>query len=48
MKGSHGETNQSVHDINWGVFDHASHAPQLMSCVTDVCVNGSFITKHSY
>ena len=22
----------NVHDINWGVFNHASHAPQLMSC----------------
>ena len=31
MKGGHGQTNQ-LHDINWGALDHASHAPQLMSC----------------
>ena len=40
MKGGHGQTNQS-HDINWGALDHASHAPQLMSCnyyVYAVCV----------
>ena len=30
-------TNQ-LHDINWGARDHASHASQLMSCVTTVCV----------
>ena len=24
-------TNQ-LHNINWGALDHASHAPQLMSC----------------
>ena len=24
-------TNQLL-DINWGALDHASHAPQLMSC----------------
>ena len=23
---------KQLHDINWGAFDHASHAPQLMSC----------------
>ena len=33
MKGGHGQTNQfHVHDINWGALDHASYAPQLMSC----------------
>ena len=38
MKGGHGQTNQ-LHDINWGArdaywgaLDHASRAPQLMSC----------------
>ena len=31
MKGGHGRTNQ-LHDINWDAFDHASRAPQLMSC----------------
>ena len=31
MKGSHGPTNQ-LQDLNWGAFDHASHAPQLRSC----------------
>ena len=31
MKGGRGQTNQ-LHDINWGALDHASHAPQLMSC----------------
>ena len=30
MEGGHGQTNQ-LHDINWGVRDHASHAPQSMS-----------------
>ena len=28
MKRDHGQTNQ-LHDINWGVLDHASRAPQL-------------------
>ena len=31
MKGGRGQTNQ-LNDINWGVLDHASYAPQLMSC----------------
>ena len=31
MKGGHAQTNQ-LHDINWGAFNHTSHAPQLMSC----------------
>ena len=31
MKGGHGQTNQ-LHDIDWGALDHASHAPQLISC----------------
>ena len=22
----------ALHGINWGALDHASHAPQLMSC----------------
>ena len=31
--GGHGQTNQfHVHDIIWGALDHASYAPQLMSC----------------
>ena len=37
MKGDHGQTNQ-LHDINWGVFNHASRTPQLMSCNYYVCV----------
>ena len=37
MKGGHGQTNQ-LHDINWGALDHASRAPQLMSCNYSVCV----------
>ena len=37
MKGGHGQTNQ-FHDINWGALDHASSAPQLMSCNYCVCV----------
>ena len=37
MKGGHGQTNQ-LHDINWGALNHASHAPQLMSCNYCVCV----------
>ena len=30
-------TNQ-LHDINWGALDHASHAPQLVSCNYSNCV----------
>ena len=37
MKGGDGQTNQ-LHDINWGALDHASCAPQLMSCNYCVCV----------
>ena len=45
MKGGHGQTNQ-LHDIdwgaqgayNWGALNHASRAPQLMSCNYYVCV----------
>ena len=42
MKGGHGQANQ-LHDINWCALDHASCAPQLMSCnymcvYTCVCV----------
>ena len=38
MKGDHGQINQ-LHDINWGEFDHASRAPQLMSCNYSVCMH---------
>ena len=31
MNGDQLPTNQ-LHDINWGVLNHASRAPQLMSC----------------
>ena len=31
MKGGYGPTKQ-LQDLNWGAFDHASHAPQLRSC----------------
>ena len=31
MKGGHGPTKE-LQDLNWGAFDHASHAPQLRSC----------------
>ena len=37
MNGSQLPTNQ-LHDINWGALDHASRAPQLMSCNYYVCV----------
>ena len=37
MKGGQGQTKQ-LHDINWGTFYHASHAPQLMLCNYYVCV----------
>ena len=37
MKGGQLPTNQ-LHDINWGALDHASRAPQLMSCNYYVCV----------
>ena len=40
IKGGHGQTNQ-LHDINWGALDHASGAPQIMSCNYNVhvCIN---------
>ena len=31
MRGDHGPVGQ-LQDLNWGAFDHASHAPQLRSC----------------
>ena len=31
MRGGHGPIRQ-LQDLNWGAFDHASHAPQLRSC----------------
>ena len=31
-------TNQ-LHDINWGTLDHASCAPQLISCNYTMCVH---------
>ena len=37
IEGSHGQTNQ-LYDINWGALDHASRAPQLISCNYYVCV----------
>ena len=37
MNGGQLPTNQ-LHDINWGALDHASRAPQLMSCNYHVCV----------
>ena len=37
MNGGQLPTNQ-LHDINWGAPDHASRAPQLMSCNYYVCV----------
>ena len=37
MKGDHGQTNQ-LHDINWGVPDHVSYAPQLTTMCVCVCV----------
>ena len=37
MNGGQLPTNQ-LHDINWGALDHASRAPQLMSCNYYVCV----------
>ena len=37
MNGGHGQTNQ-LHDFNWGALDHASRAPQLMSCNYYVCM----------
>ena len=37
MNGGQLPTNQ-LHDINWGALDHASRAPQLMSCNYTVCV----------
>ena len=39
MNGGQLPTNQ-LHDINWGALDHASHAPQLISCdyYVRVCV----------
>ena len=31
MRGGHGPIGQ-LQDLNWGAFDHASHAPQLRFC----------------
>ena len=34
-----GDQIQTQHDLNWGTFDHASHASQLRSCnYYNVCV----------
>ena len=37
MKGGHRPTKQ-LQDLNWGAFDHASHAPQLRSCNYYLCL----------
>ena len=29
MKGGHGPTNSGKLDLNWGAFNHASHAHQV-------------------
>ena len=39
MNGGQLPTNQ-LHDISWGILDHASGAPQLMSCNHYVPVGG--------
>ena len=31
MRGGH-EPIRQLQDLNWGAFNHASHAPQLRSC----------------
>ena len=38
MKGGHGPTKY-LQDLNWGAFDHASHAPNvcMTMCVHCVC-----------
>ena len=28
-----------IHDLNWGAFDHASHAPQLKSCTSNYYIH---------
>ena len=33
-----GQPTSQLHDINWGVLDHASRAHQFMSCNYYVCV----------
>ena len=38
MKGGCGQTNQQLHDINWGALDYASRAPQLITMSMSVCV----------
>ena len=41
MKGGHGPT-KLLQDVNWGTFDHASHAPQLsLATIT-------YVTYYSY
>ena len=37
MRGDHGPIRQ-LQDLNWGAFDHASHAPQLRSCNYNMCI----------
>ena len=37
MKGGHRQSN-SLHDLDWDAFVHATHAPQFRSCNYYVCV----------
>ena len=47
MKGGHGQTHK-LHDINWGTLDHASHAPQLMSCNYSVLEHVHYVYVRMY
>ena len=38
MRGGHGPIRQ-LQDLNWGTFNHASHAPQLRSCISIIILD---------
>ena len=46
MRGSHGPIRQ-LQDLNWGAFDHASHAPLLRSCNYNLYLSVLHVPKSS-
>ena len=47
MRGGHGPIRQ-LQDLNWGAFDHASHAPQLRSCNYNMPVAWVWLINHRH
>ena len=45
MRVGHGPIRQ-LQDLNWGAFDHASHAPQLRSCNYNIHVQQNSVLYH--